>query len=722
MASPVLKRPRRSRNFTNRLSSSHTPDVKQSNKNYEQSPLLCEENDDETEKRQRQQKKVLELQRKNMPSPLNSKHQNISSNLAGLTNSQVADHYKNCIKLSSENKITAKNAFGLHLIDYMSEMLQSRDEGMTNFQMASCTLDASTKIYAHRVDSVHADAYKMVGGLGQVNNKKSKGDNKAGGEDDDSEDSNEGKKKKKAIKKSKTIATNINTLNLKKLDERFEVDPLFKKMSATFDEGGVKSLLMNSLRSRDDTCELLLDSSSNMAVSDLVKLESSSHQVTLSDLKMLSGLVDHWEHHFRPTCLAKATVVALHFRGELGSVNWSSPICPQFSNFQFCNWDANTHDIFGNNQEKSDENAIGIKTSESHAFDMNAVPDPIEDENVDNFETMLDDGCFPDNDDDNEDDWNENDKTNAVIQPLRLHSIDTLAQILLDRPSDYSYFDTRLLSAWAGPNHWRVKPLSKANQEKGKKDIKKKEVRIDYDEDLDITKLFKRTKKSIKLEKKTLQQWNINRNTMPEDLHYDIHNLNQLFLKPSVKLRLTNHTSEVDDGVGQYNYNNANDLENFCPASQDSDDDCDIGDDGMDFGNENDVNDTMIPSTGDVTAFSNNLLQQPYKVAKIDINYARTAKKVNVQKLKFKMWSIMTTSCDESNKENVGGNETIPSKMEGEIKFSNLYKILPQKVPSSTAENLSVPLTFVCFLHLVNEKCLKLIGDDMSDFLIVQDG
>lgn len=33
-------------------------------------------------------------------------------------------------------KITAKNAFGLHLIDYMSQMLQERDEGMTNFQVS----------------------------------------------------------------------------------------------------------------------------------------------------------------------------------------------------------------------------------------------------------------------------------------------------------------------------------------------------------------------------------------------------------------------------------------------------------------------------------------------------------------------------------------------------------------------------------------------------------
>lgn len=32
--------------------------------------------------------------------------------------------------------------------------------------MAAGTLDASTKIYAVRVDAVHADAYRVLGGLG----------------------------------------------------------------------------------------------------------------------------------------------------------------------------------------------------------------------------------------------------------------------------------------------------------------------------------------------------------------------------------------------------------------------------------------------------------------------------------------------------------------------------------------------------------------------------
>lgn len=36
-----------------------------------------------------------------------------------------------------------------------------------------------------------------------------------------------------------------------------------------------------------------------------------------------------------------------------------------------------------------------------------------------------------------------------------------LKEYLAKNPSEYSYFDKSLVSAWAGPKHWRMKPLSK---------------------------------------------------------------------------------------------------------------------------------------------------------------------------------------------------------------------------------------------------------------------
>ena len=40
-----------------------------------------------------------------------------------------------------------------------------------HFQVASTTLDASAKIYAGRVDAIHAETYKVLTGLGRSGDK-----------------------------------------------------------------------------------------------------------------------------------------------------------------------------------------------------------------------------------------------------------------------------------------------------------------------------------------------------------------------------------------------------------------------------------------------------------------------------------------------------------------------------------------------------------------------
>lgn len=57
----------------------------------------------------------------------------------------------------------------------MQDLIKNVKEGeMTNFQIASCTLDAGAKIYAGRVDSIHTQAYKMLSGLGRTENDQGK--------------------------------------------------------------------------------------------------------------------------------------------------------------------------------------------------------------------------------------------------------------------------------------------------------------------------------------------------------------------------------------------------------------------------------------------------------------------------------------------------------------------------------------------------------------------
>jgi condensin complex subunit 2 len=39
-------------------------------------------------------------------------------------------------------------------------------------------------------------------------------------------------------------------------------------------------------------------------------------------------------------------------------------------------------------------------------------------------------------------------------------------------------------------------------------------------------------------------------------------------------------------------------------------------------------------------------------------------------------------------------------------KFTELYHTMPSKISKQMAKNLSVPIAFVCLLHLANEKVL----------------
>nr|XP_027217648.1 condensin complex subunit 2-like [Penaeus vannamei] len=125
--------------------------------------------------------------------------------------------------------------------------------------------------------------------------------------------------------------------------------------------------------------------------------------------------------------------------------------------------------------------------------------------------------------------------------------------------------------------------------------------------------------------------------------------------------------------------------------------------------------------------FLDNLVAAPNRVAKINIGYARTAKKVDMKKLKSTLWNLLADP--STNKENDKGSENHAQpnvqqdKMDPNYKidFTSLYKDLPSKLSSKMTENLSVPLAFIALLHLANEHSLKLDSDgSMRDFTILQ--
>ena len=72
------------------------------------------------------------------------------------------------------------------------------------------------------------------------------------------------------------MAPSFSSLQLKKFELEFAVDPLFKKASADFDEGGAKGLLLNHL-AIDGHGRIVFDSSDD-AVDDNAKTAEGDRQ------------------------------------------------------------------------------------------------------------------------------------------------------------------------------------------------------------------------------------------------------------------------------------------------------------------------------------------------------------------------------------------------------------------------------------------------------------
>lgn len=84
---------------------------------------------------------------------------------------QLGELYKRAIRMNAENRINAGNSWNLKLIENIDRLIINEDavdttsESTVNFTKASCTLDASVKIYSYRVDDVHLTSYKVLANL-----------------------------------------------------------------------------------------------------------------------------------------------------------------------------------------------------------------------------------------------------------------------------------------------------------------------------------------------------------------------------------------------------------------------------------------------------------------------------------------------------------------------------------------------------------------------------
>ena len=115
----------------------------------------------------------------------------------------------------------------------------------SSWQKASASLDATAKIYGFRVDSVHSETFKFLGGLNR--NKKDISGKESNIESNNNELNSDTKKKDKIRRGINTLEENVKKLNLTKYDIDSDVDPLFSVMTSKFNENTIKGMLLNTI-------------------------------------------------------------------------------------------------------------------------------------------------------------------------------------------------------------------------------------------------------------------------------------------------------------------------------------------------------------------------------------------------------------------------------------------------------------------------------------------
>ncbi|TNN19533.1 Condensin complex subunit 2 [Schistosoma japonicum] len=816
--------------------------------------MLEDENDDDDERLARRRSRLLE------PHPASFSSPGASSTAArrradaaaprGIPQAQIGEHYGNCIRLAAENKITAKNAFNLHLIDYMSEMIKKED--FASFQIASSSLDAGAKIYAGRVDAVHQETYQVLTGLGHSGNPQNEeNEGNADNVDDDGDNNNKIPTHSKPEQKKKTAAhrdiihKQLNKIRTKTLADKIDLDPLFQHQTAAYDEGGTAELRLNQLSTANASCELILDSSTPVMLRSLTTIQPTT-LINITNINEFLSLI-----------LAR-------------SLNQLS-ICSTLQNFRFTDWDVNMNNCDLSNQMNWDTNSQSVNLLSQD----NANDDDDEDNGINRFPVQDDSFC---NNSIHEDinvapvfETGKQIEVNgssaeAAINDIGSHGllpniavtentttattttadgevfVSCLKSMLDKQYEHFGKLNDHLLGMWAGPEHWH----KKAKRPKLDGAVKLNEVpdnpegKLEHrqdENDMENVVKGKSNRNATKSKKDKVQRisyaeatkpsenrtrsGSLNRRDWPKDvLSSGVENSatsNPTVFKESYKQKansqmnvlpsqwsrqtlyqLVNRDVTVRPNIlsGRRNLTSRNNItgENtdmigineLCAVLTDDinerpltvNNEYEDIDGGMDqLGNhqdDDDDDDVIIPFE---CAFTQNagysdgefgdieLISQPNKVARIEIGYARTAKMINVQRLKCAMWGFLehtvphvsvnipsesplsvasTTSAPDANiltddptSVNLNKNQQhqmneniirmdsekmvdLP-KVPGARSFSELIDSLSGRISWQMAKELSISIALNCLLHLSNEKQLYLENvNSFSDIFISQ--
>ncbi|SPQ95004.1 unnamed protein product (mitochondrion) [Plasmodiophora brassicae] len=663
-------------------------------------PALLERNDDEAE---RELLRVQREQRRLSHTPTSSRRRQSILQCRAEPSQNVTEMYERCIKMSAENKINRQNTWDLTLIDHIDDVLGEAGTS-TNFQKASCTLDASVKIYSYRVDSVHYDMFKVLGGLHRSDQAADTGEDSEGGDTaDEDRPAARQSRSRRAPQMGSTLESRPATLLTSLPDLLFEVDPMFQRTASSFDEGGARGLLLNQL-AVGQGCNIVFD----FATPDPDDAAMEDDAPAAFDMTSLS---EYWSSQISqraPLVLSALTETLQNMCGAISdrSVLPSSVVPEEVQDDHGVMYDDADDDYDAGGPEDGFEGVV-----QDH--DADRLFGSPEVELASAQEAAL-----------------SRDLTQEDINGGGLLSSDLPLLPVWASPAPQSRQSNAFGSPGAGTSHWKFRgghapPPDDVSDDAGTKSVRRGKPGPTADfsgPPVDLDCLADPARSTNTLSQATIDKMKAANYLLPVDLHLDAQSLRRLFARPDVIMRMSGsgaRLADLDDGRNvesvAYDYNNDNDQLNFCPGGP-SDDDYD-GDHPFGFAQ------TEL-----------DLVEQPRMAEKVDIDFAKSAKRVDIKAVKHTLWATLERKTEDAPPLTVdqcqvaeNPQEIVDPDVRSEQgddhgawpSFSESVKSI--SVPDSSRESMSIQLFFVCLLHLANENDLLLKpGSDLGDFSIAR--
>ncbi|EAQ93281.1 hypothetical protein CHGG_01516 [Chaetomium globosum CBS 148.51] len=468
----------------------------------------------------------------------------------------ILANFEEWMKMATDNKINAANSWNFALIDYFHDMSLLKEGDGVNFQKASCTLDGCVKIYTSRVDSVATETGKLLSGLADSRDNKRKGrdgdEEEEEEEDEVDEDGNVRKKAKKKTQRSSeaTLAPSFASLQLKKLELEFAVDPLFKKASADFDEGGAKGLLLNHLMidsqgrivfdSSDDAEDVASSKSRERGRSEDIDGEDEDGDLSMAD-RELTPVPEEPEDE--GDVEIDVGGLGARFFPDLGLLD-SMDVCPSLKAFDLGDPSGSLDIPFlrapddWRDQDKEKTPGPGGIGDKSGMFIDEENPLGFDDEDGLGTFDLGGDGwamvlaltgkaMAPDMLDTGDGDY--------AISMTHAQKADRMHEDIL------GYFDQALQKNWSSAEHWRIRKIKDVNKptEPARQRKEKQPFEIDFAAPLDpavaeVIYTQASSNSTISLSKKDWKSKS--RNLLPDDKHFSSKQLLNLFLKPKARM------------------------------------------------------------------------------------------------------------------------------------------------------------------------------------------